>query len=324
MKVVITVIEAGQDMQRPLERLRDNGLDAVWRPLDNTDDTARIIDAAAGAEYVIACGESWNRTVIESVGSQLQLISRFGAGYDKVDRMCCAERGIALCNTPGANALAVAEHTLALMLSVCKRTAAHTVEIQKGVWNQCMSGQICGMTVGILGFGAIGQRLAQLLHGFGCTLLAFDPFPNHQRAAELGVALVPQEDLLKRADFVCLHMPLMSQTAGIVDAAFLSQMKHTAYLINTSRGKLVREPDLVRALRENRIAGAAMDVFAVQPLPADSPLCRMEQVVLTPHVASTCPMGLDAMMDAAVDNVIAFANGHPQNIIPPPEGRDNG
>lgn len=320
MQVVITVLDAGQDMQRPLERLRANGLEAVWRPLDNTDDTARVIAAATGAEYVIACGESWNRTVIEGVGSQLRLISRFGAGYDKVDLDACAEHGVALCNTPGANAIAVAEHTLALMLSVCKRTAMHTAEIRKGVWNQCMSGQLYGMTVGIMGFGAIGQRLAQLLSGFNCTLLAYDPYPNTLRAEELGVTLVTREELLKQADFVSLHLPLLPQTAGLVNADFLAQMKPTAYLINTGRGKLVCEPDLAYALQEGRLAGAAMDVFPIQPLPQDSPLCQMEQVILTPHVASTCPMGLDAMMDAAVENVIAFASGRPQNLVTLPKG----
>lgn len=181
-----------------------------------------------------------------------------------------------------------------------------------------MTNSLFDKTVGLVGFGAIARQLAKLLKPFTNNIIAFDTVKNEEAAGEIGVKYVEMDELLKIADFVSLHVPLTEKTTGMVNEAFLSKMKPTAVIVNTSRGKVIKESALVEALQKGTISGAGLDVYEVQPLPAESKLINMENVVLTPHMASFCYDAFDSMIEGAIQNILdLFSGKDPGNLLNP-------
>ena len=249
---------------------------------------------------------------------RLRLISIWGTGTDNVDLAACGKRGVAVTNTPGVNAHAVAEHTLALMLAVARRIPAMDRDTRAGQWPRGQLTQLEGRTVGLIGLGAIGRRVAQLLAPFGTRLLATTYGPDSGRAAAAGTRHVPVEALLQEADIVSLHLRLSPDTQGYVGRQRLGLMKPTAILINTARGGLVDKAALVDALRAGRIAGAGLDVFHEEPIPAGDPILGLANVVLTPHNGGNTREVIDAGLLRAVENVEHFLAGRPRDVVVPP------
>lgn len=233
----------------------------------------------------------------------LRLISVWGSGTDHVDLGACERRGIAVLNTPGVNAHAVAEHTMALMLAVMRRIPRLDARMRAGEWPRGMSAQVEGKTLGLVGLGAIGARVAQLARAFGMTLLVTTARGDDGRAAALGARHASLDDLLRESDVVSLHLRLNDETRGIIGRPQLALMKPTAHLVNTARGQLVDRESLIDALVHERIAGAALDVFAEEPLPANDPLLSLPNVVLTPHNAGVTPEVIAEGLRRAVANV---------------------
>jgi D-3-phosphoglycerate dehydrogenase len=253
---------------------------------------------------------------------RLRLISIWGTGTDNVDLAACRARGVAVTNTPGVNAHAVAEHTLALVLAVTRRIPAMDREVRAGEWPRGLLVQLEGRTLGLVGLGAIGSRVAGLARAFGARLLATTHGPDNGRAAALGARHVPIETLLHESDIVSLHLRLSEETRGYLGRERLGLMKPTAFLVNTARGGLVDKAALVDALRENRIAGAALDVFHEEPIPAGDPLLGAPNVVLTPHNAGMTREVIDGGLLRAVENVELFLRGAPRDVVvAPPPGR---
>ena len=248
----------------------------------------------------------------------LRLISIWGTGTDNVDLAACGKRGVAVTNTPGVNAHAVAEHTLALMLAVARRIPAMDRDTRAGQWPRGQLFQLEGRTVGLVGLGAIGRRVAQLLAPFGTRLLATTYGPDSGRAAAAGARHVPVETLLQEADIVSLHLRLSPETQGYVGRQRLGLMKPTAILINTARGGLVDKAALVDALRAGRIAGAGLDVFHEEPIPSGDPILGLANVVLTPHNGGNTREVIDAGLLRAVENVEHFLAGQPRDVVVPP------
>ena len=221
---------------------------------------------------------------------KLRLISIWGAGTDNVDLAACKTRGVTVTNTPGVNAHALAEHTVALMLAVTRKIPAMDRDVRAGQWPRGLLTQLEGRTLGLIGLGAIGSRVAVLARPFGMRMLASTFGPDKGRAAALGAQHVPVEQLLRESDIVSLHLRLSADTQGYLGKERLALMKPTAFLINTARGGLVDEQALAEALRSGRIGGAGFDVLSVEPPHSGNPLLelRLPNFVLTPHVAC-CP-----------------------------------
>lgn len=294
---------SGSAAEAELKRLGDLTV-FTERGADVEDELIRRI---AGAKVVVTmrAHSKYNARVLDA-SPELRFISVWGTGTDNVDSAACAARGIEVANTPGANANAVAEHTLALMLALARRITTLDAELRGGKWTRGLSIGLEGTTLGLVGLGAIANRVARLAAPFGMRILASPWGPDDGRAAAIGATAVPIEALLAESDFVSLHLRLSSETERYLDAVRLSRMKPTAFLINTARAGLVDRDAMLTALREGRIGGAGLDVFHTEPLPADDALNSLPNVVMTPHNAGMTPHAVDAGLQMAVDNVEKF------------------
>lgn len=271
------------------------------------DNEAELIDRVRSATAVlnIRAHTRFSAAVL-SACPQLRLISVWGTGTDHIDLNVCRERGVSVARTAGVNANAVAEHAVALMLAALRRIALLDAEMRTGGWACASIAQLEGKTVGIVGLGPIGRRVATLLRPFGVQLLATSHGSDDGRAASVGARHVPLDALLAESDVVSLHFRLDADTRGCIDADRLALMKPGAILVNTARGALVDQPALIDALRTGRIAGAALDVFHEEPLPPADPLRSLPNVVLTPHIAGNTPEVIAEGLALAVQNIESF------------------
>lgn len=313
MKVIITTFDVGNGYARELEILRNMGLEAEYRPLNACQDPAELVRSLSDADFVLAGVDYYSAPVFENLKGRLRMISRLGTGLDKVDVDAATRCGVAVCNTPGANAGPVAQHTLALMLDVALRISQQDQAMRRGeILPRRLGSDLLGKTFGLVGFGHITRKLIPLLKGFGGDILVLDKHHDEGSACEYGVTLVDSlEEIAVRSDFVSLHIPLNTQNHHLIDAAFFRLMKPTAFLINTSRGPLVNETDLIRALEDGTIAGAGLDVFEENPLSADSPLLQLPNTVLTPYVAYATELSHDQVLAAAMGSIEDMIQGRP-------------
>jgi D-3-phosphoglycerate dehydrogenase len=278
------------------------------------NDTGRPLTALELMDLILDCDgyiaglDEINRDVIEA-GRCLKVIARYGVGIDNIDMEAARNKGVVVTNTPGANSASVAEFTVALILLLARPILYATQATQKGEWPRVEGKTLEGKTIGLIGFGSIGRQVARRLAGFGCRILAYDPYPDKDFAKALNVQIAPQEVVVKNADFLSLHCPLTLETEGMVNGEFLKQMKQGAMLINTARGELVEEAALVEALRRETLAGAALDVFATQPPGANSPLLSMPQIIATPHMGSHTDGATNSMGRAALNDCLAVLRG---------------
>jgi D-3-phosphoglycerate dehydrogenase len=260
---------------------------ATLETLPFIGDAPTVIERTRDADALIVAASPVTRRVMEAIEG-LKVIVRTGVGYDVIDVPAATELGVVIVNVPDLWIREVANHALALMLAWNRGIVVLDREVRSGVWNSRVPGAVGslhGETVGIVGLGNIGSAFARRAAALETRVIACDPYVDDQRFAALGVERVDLATLAARSDYVSVHTLLSAETRGLIDEAFLRRMKPTACLINTSRGPVVDESALVRALREGRPAGAALDVFEEEPLPADSPLRTMDNVILTPHAA---------------------------------------
>ncbi|HEY3109996.1 MAG TPA: NAD(P)-dependent oxidoreductase [Chloroflexota bacterium] len=239
-----------------------------------------------GWQGLILGGPVVGRAAFAEGAADLVVIARAGVGYDQIDVDALTENDVALCTTPAASRHAVASASFAYLLALAKRMADKDRLVRQGRWD--LRGAYCGneiyqKTLGILGFGNTGAEMARLVAPFEMRVLTYDPYLNGERAAELGVESVSLDRLMREADFVCVHALLNEQTRGLVGARELALMKPSAYFINCARGPIVDQAALIAALQSGRVAGAGLDVFEEEPLAPDSPLIRLENVMLSPH-----------------------------------------
>jgi D-3-phosphoglycerate dehydrogenase len=237
------------------------------------------------------------------------VIARYGVGVDSVDLAAAREKGIVVTNTPGANSVSVAELALGLMLALARQIPEAAEAVHQGKWPRYAGLSLEGKTVGILGLGAIGKQLARRLAGFDCTLLAYDPFGDSAASNALHVELVALEDVLKRSDFISLHLPLFPETRCMVNDSFLGKMKKGSFLVNTSRGEVVDEDSLLKALQSGQLKGAGLDAFTVEPPDLRNPLLALPQVIVTPHLGAQTDGATSNMGWLAMRDCIAVLNG---------------
>ena len=292
---------------RFVDVLRDAGFELVYpqRATQLTEDELR--DALAGCQAAVAGSEPYTRAVI-AANPQLRSIARAGVGYDAVDLAAATDHGVAVSITPGTNQDAVAEHTFALILALAKSVVTQHAGTCNLKWPRRANLPLRGRTLGIAGLGRIGKAVALRGECFKMKLIAYEPYPDTAFAAQHNIRLVSWEELLAESDILTLHLPASEATRHLINRDALRRMKPTAELINTSRGALVNEADLVDALQNKRLAGAGLDVFELEP-PCDSPLFRMENVVVTPHAAGVDVQSRDDMALSAAEAVVALSRG---------------
>jgi phosphoglycerate dehydrogenase-like enzyme len=237
-----------------------------------------------------------------------------------IDVAAAHERGIVVCGT-GYFSQGAAELTWALILAIARQIQAETASIRSGGWQVAVGDDLHGRTIGILGLGRIGTLIARFARAFEMNVVAWSQNLSADAAERSGARLVTKEELFREADFVTVHLVLSRRTRGIVSAAELGLMKPTAYFINTSRGPLVDEEALVDALRNRRIAGAALDVYDVEPLPPDHPFRLLDNVVTTGHVGFVTKATYDIFYRDTVENILAWMDGKPIRVVELPQKR---
>ncbi len=273
-----------------------------------------LCEILADADYAVSGQVAVNATMLRAA-RKLRLLHKWGVGVDNFDLDAARELGIKVARTTGSNAVPVAEFALGLMLSALRNMAYGHEGLQKGEWRTWKmrdAFMLSGKTVGIVGFGAIGKTLARLLTGFGCRILYTKPTPlDAAEEARLGATWAPLADLLAQSDVVSLHCPMTEQTRNMIDFRALSTMKKTAILVNCARGGVVVEDDLVRALREGVIHAAASDVYETEPLPPDSTLLGIPNMVTTPHLAAMAADNFEPSVRRIFENIRRLSAGEP-------------
>lgn len=298
-RVLVTPAPLYQQPGPYLDALRSAGLEVVYppggRPLA---DPALLSEALVGIDAVLAGMEPFTPQVL--AGARLRAIARMGVGYDAIDVPAATARGVVVTITPGTNEISVAEHTLALMLGVLRGFPQRQREVEQGTWRRKSLPRLAGKTLGLIGLGRIGRAVVPRARGLGLAVIAADPLADPAFAAAHGVRLVSLDELLAQADIVSLHAPATPETERMINRQTLARMKPGAVLVNTARGSLVDEADLAQALAERHLLGAGLDAFQVEPLPLDSPLLKLDNVLLAPHMG-----GLDEESEVAMSRLAA-------------------
>ena len=281
----------------------------------------KIIERIGDAEIIFT-----NKTVLtDEIFAQLPQLKYVGVlatGYNVVDVESAKKHGIAVTNIPTYGTTSVAQMTFALILELCAHVQAHSTAVHNGDWTNCKDFcfwnypmiELCGKTLGLVGFGRIGQETASLAYAFGMKVLAFDANPNSGYSHD-NFAYASLDEVLASSDFVSLHCPLFPSTQGIINKDSLAKMKKSAFLINTSRGPLVDEQALADALNSGVIAGAALDVLTVEPPKSDNPVLTAKNCIITPHISWATKEARARLMDIAVDNLSAFIGGNAVNVV---------
>ncbi len=255
-------------------------------------------------------------------GKKLKIVASMSVGFDHIDLDAATKNGILATHTPGVLTEAVADETFGLMLAVARRLVEADVYVREGSWKLKWSPMLLvgrdvyGKTLGIYGLGRIGIAVAKRAKGFGMKIIYYDAFRNEEAEKTLGIEFKPKEEVIKEADYLSVHVPLLPETKNSISTEELKMMKRTAFLINTARGGVVDEKALIDALRSGTIAGAALDVFEKEPVDTDNPLLKMKNVVVAPHLASGSIESRTAMAVLAAQNLVAGLKGEvPPNLI---------
>ncbi len=297
--------------------------DLSWAPLEALgeltvyDRTAPEDVAAriAGAEMVLTNKVVFNRTLLTQA-KDLKYIGVLATGYNVVDVQAARELGIIVTNIPAYSTDSVAQLVFALLLEICHHVGDHSRSVHAGRWSSCPDFcfwdspliELSGKTMGIIGYGRIGRRVAEIARCFGMKVIAWTRTPKDPECVSL-------EQLLQESDVISLHCPLFPETQGLINKNTISQMKDGVILINTSRGPVIQDADLAAALQSGKIYAAGLDVAAVEPMDANNPLLGLDNAIITPHIAWATKEARVRLMDIAVENIKSYLSGHPVNVV---------
>lgn len=288
-----------------LSLLKDSKIDFDYQPEISPAELTAAIPL-----YNVLIVRSRTKVVKEIIdrGKNLKIIGRVGSGVDNIDMEEARKRKIVVVNAPAANAQAVAELTLGLMLTLLRKLNRAFSSMKEGLWlkKELGGSELCGKIVGIVGFGHIGKKVARLVSAFGADVLAYSR--SHQTCTK--------EELFSQSDIITFHLALNDKTKGFIDKELISLMKPTAFLINASRGEIIDEEALYQMLAEKKIAGAALDVFGQEPLPADSRFRKLDNVIATPHIGASTKEALVRASMTVINDVIKVLKGEkPENQV---------
>ncbi len=297
--------------QRPgkyREILEQAGFEVVYPPAEaNLSQPAVLRQVLQGVDALLASTEPLTRAILAE--SQLRVVARSGVGYDSVDVAAATDLGIVVTITPGAVDVSAAEHTFALLLCLTRGMIARDRQVRTGIWERRALPQLAGKTFGVVGLGRIGKAVAVRALGLQMQVIAYDPQPDREFASQQGIGLRTFDELLREADVVSLHLPSLPETADIINADSLGKMKRGAILINMSRGATVDEAALYESLRSGHLFGAGLDVFKQEPLPLDSPLLELDNVVLCTHTGGLDEFSEVAMTSMAAQSIVDLYQG---------------
>lgn len=277
-----------------------------------------FIREIGGYPAVLVGGEVYTEEILKELSGSLKILTRFGVGYDKIDCVSAGKYHIAVSNTPGGNSSAVADQTVMLMLALGRSTCRYDLQTRRNCWekSEIVTHELAGKTVGLVGFGHIARLVRQYLSGFGCRVLVMDDYVDDETLSEAQVKRADLGEIAAQSDFISLHVPLTPDTQGMINRDVFERMKSTAYLINTCRGEVVNEKDLVEALQKGEIAGAGLDVLSKEPSEDDNPLFGMDQVILSPHVSFNTQESNEKTARMAVDAIYEYlTTGHCAHIV---------
>ncbi len=304
-----------------LERIALAGIDCEIVSIAVSSE-GEIIEAAKEATVLLNDHSPVTAAMVDQL-ENCKLIIRYGHGYDTVDVDACTEAGIIVTNIAGSTSEEVSNHALTLLLASARELKRMDLATTSGRWGEVYSRSILhriyGETVGIVGFGWIGRAMARKCNALGMTVLVNDPYVGEHLAIEYNVNFVSKDELLKRSDYVTLHVPHLDDTHHFIDSAALDLMKPTAYLINTSRGPVVDENALISALKKEELAGAGIDVYEQEPLSDDNPLLSMDNVICTPHVAGSSKIGWETIRRRAGEEAARVLRGERPEVVVNPE-----
>ncbi len=302
MKVLVTPRSFGKTDPQVWTILRDAGLDIVRNPTGGILSEDQLIELVADCEGVVIGVDPLSARVLGSA-PKLKAIAKYGVGVDNIDLEICRQRGITVSRTVGANADAVADFAFALMLAVARQVMTIDRNCRQGSWQKITTLDVSGRTLGILGLGAIGKKLAKRAAGFDMRIMAFDTVWDEAFALEHRIEQASLEDICRRADFISLHLPLLPETQNAIGASQLAWMKPTAILVNTARGGLIDEAALFDALLNRRIYGAGIDAFSHEPL-EDPRWYALENLVIGSHAAASTLGATEKMGRMAAQNLV--------------------
>lgn len=288
-------------------------------PFENGNE--EIIRRAKGAPLLLVNKTPLSADTLKALSPELRYIGVLATGYNVVDVTAAKELGIPVCNIPTYGTTAVAQFTFALLLEMCHHVGDHNRSVKNGDW--CKSADFCywnypltelaGKTMGLVGYGRIGRTVAKIAVGFGLKVLFYDPYAQQDEWAQKA----DMDEVLKASDVISLHCPLFAENRHIINASTLAKMKDGVMIVNTSRGPLIDENALADALATGKVAFAAVDVVSTEPARKDNPLLKQENCLITPHIAWASKESRQRLMDIAVENVQAFLNEKPQNVVNP-------
>ncbi|MDU4889488.1 MAG: D-2-hydroxyacid dehydrogenase [Clostridium sp.] len=312
-----------------LDGYTENPGDLSWEGIEKFGDLTvydrtpedKVIERISGAEIVFTNKTPVSKAAIES-NPKLQFIGVLATGYNIVNVAAAKEAGVVVSNIPTYGTDAVAQYAMALLLEMCHHVGEHSDCVKAGEWTNnkdwCFWNhpliELAGKTLGVIGFGRIGQRTAEIAMAFGMNILAYDEYQNKALESDR-CRYVSLDELLANSDAISLHCPLFPSTEGIINKDTIAKMKDGVMIINTSRGPLIVEADLRDALNSGKVAGAAVDVVSTEPIKMDNPLLQAKNMIITPHIAWAPKESRKRLMDIAVENLQAFVNGSPENVV---------
>lgn len=308
-KVLITSRSFGKISSEPLDILKTAGFEVTMKGKEFNQ--REFEDLIVQYDALIIGAHEFSEAVMERC-PKLNIICKHGAGLDNIPLDKAGEMGILVCNVPGTNANAVADLAFGLMLSAARNIVLTNRWVREGRWQTAVGADVCGKTLGLMGFGAIAKHMARRSVGFGMKVMAYDPYIRELPEEFQGyVTLCTQEDVLTACDVLSLHLPLTEETRNMIAAAELGRMKRGAYVINTARGGIVNEGALYDALASGHLAGAALDVLEEEPARGDHPLLTLDNVIITPHIGMYSKEAIGAVSLICAQNVAACASGAP-------------
>ena len=296
-------------------RARSLAHDVIWY-FDRPNDETSTIERLSESDCIINIRSSvkFTRNVLANC-NRLRILSVWGTGVDHVDLLAAEEYGITVSNTPAYGAPYVSEHALTLALAVSRQIVESDRHIRQGGWTRGFINELYGKTLGVIGTGAIGQRMIQLGKGIGMNVIAWTINPDNNRAKEYGTEFVELNDLMAQSDVISIHLALSNKTEKLIGENEIGLMKETAILVNTARGPIVDEKALLSALRSRQIAGAGLDSFDIEPLPSGHPFTELDNVILSPHAGGMAYNGTMRGLEMSVENLESFAKGNPIYVV---------
>lgn len=308
-KVLITSRSFGQVSDEPLNILKANGIEYHFNDQPGLVDEERFLEIIGQYDGLIIGADPFTARIMYKAGN-LKIICKHGVGLDNIDLEAAKERRIVVTNVPATNSDAVADLAFGLMLDVARKISITSAQVKNGQWGRVIGTDVCNKVLGIIGFGAIGRRVARRAFGFDMDVLVYDPFLKDVPQALSWVKQVEFDDILRRCDFLTVHVPLAPATRHLIDAAAMAKMKQGSFVINTARGGIVDEKALYDALKSGHLGGAGLDVVEHEP-PVGNPLLELDNVTIVSHIASYSREALSKVSIVCANNIVKMFNRQP-------------